>query len=305
MLAYIGYQILFVNDPAQPQRLMPLAPDLAVVGSVLGQFWENAKAVLGLPYYDAEIQGPVGGIGTWTTPAPYIAAAAGAVACLVLISRIPAPTAGARLRYPAYLLAGMAVLSVGVFATFALLRIGGFAGRYSAATMALIPLAITVLCCTVARPRTVRVTSAIFAVIAVAVSIDSLVRAEVLVNQANRDLLTRLKPYKAVVVSHTGWPVSPTGMIDASYPGLTSTFKHGLQDPMRPAMVAERALRHYANVQLGTACRIQDDGLIAVYYRDALVKVAAKSDVQAFGLPDRAALEIRALELDEVCQPAP
>jgi hypothetical protein len=299
---YIGYQVLFVSDPAQHQRMTFLAPEPLL--AIAAQIIECGKAILGLAHFDAEIGGEVAGTKVFKFGITYIAAIMALLAAALTLRDV---NTNAQPHNPqgAVVLPAIAVLSIVVFVVMAVFRISPMAIRYTAAFYALLPLgAIAVLAAT-ARLQTTRIAAGVIAAASIGLSVGLLYRAEMMVNRPVRALLADTEPGSAIVIRHEGWPMAADGQVSGGYPGLISVFANGFANPLRSAWTAEGALRLYANVQLGTSCRVESENRIGIYYQGRYMRSVPSDAVKAMGLPSRAHMDSAPLPLEAVCTPLP
>ena len=303
---YVGYQVAFVNDPTQAQRLAPHGMPFT---AVVPQLWEYAKAVLGFRYHDGELVSDVGGIKIYKTAITWVVGLIALAASLPFIQiRVPQQDFASnqsQRKTGAAAFVCVAVLSIAVFVLFAFFHIGPIALRYAAAFYGLLPLAVIVLVANRGTTSAARITACAFAIFSVATSIGLLYRAEMLVNRPNRAFLAQIQPEKAVIFHHVGWSTAADGTVGLNYPGLVSSLKYALQNPLRSAVLTEQALRLYAGVSVGTACRMSAHDTVDVYFQGALVKSAPSNDVKAFGLPSPDASDSKELSVADLCGPAP
>ncbi len=192
LTCFIVYQILFVSIPDLPQRITPHASSWSDARALLPQVWQNVRATLGMPYFDTEMASRIGGIKVFGSPVTLIAAVIAAAAAILAKPPTSVVTSLPRVenRQAAIVFISIAILSLTVFGLFAVFKIGALAVRYTSAFFAFVPLGIIATLAACASPSLARAAAAACAVFAVATSIGLLYRAEVLVNQPNRELLT-------------------------------------------------------------------------------------------------------------------
>jgi hypothetical protein len=296
---YVASQIAFFGDPYAAQRIIPHSPSLKSVIHIFVALYQDARAVLGLRYWDPEIHEYMGSVKVFRLGITYVVAAmAFASVWLMRAACVPkkAPEPAAAIGFSL-----IAAFSIAVYALFALLRIGPLAVRYTSVFYTLLPIMLIGLVATRRSVRAARAAAGVIAALFLAISVALLARAEIRVNRPNRVLLTAFKPGASVVLRHEGWKLTEAGVIDITYPAFTPPFANGLQNPMRWFMVAEPIMRMYADVQLGAACRIRPDGVIDVIWQNIVFRTTPRENVVAFGFPSRYATALVPIRLEDVC----
>jgi hypothetical protein len=302
LCSHVAHQLLWVRDTRRPQRFTSFnAPSREGLDRFWSSLGQSGRAILGLDYSDAELGGThlsgLGAIG-WPCVAMFLVLAAS-----LLVASARVPDAG-RPRRPdvAAALAGVASLSLALYALFALFGIGAVAVRYTTAFFALAPLAAIAITSSIARRvRPARAVASVLAASSLSVSLFLLYRAEVLVSAPNRAALKQRWHDEAIVLRHRGHPVDAAGRVGGGYPGLISPYENGLANPMRSAWTTVLALRLYKDVTVGTACRMDGEGRVEVFYQGASSGLFRADRVRAVGLPERDALRPRAMSLAEAC----
>jgi len=289
LAAYVLYQKIFINDPNRAQRIPFAGLHPTYLWAALVQLWENAKGALSYSHYSAEYAGRVGGVNAFKTP---LTAAAFAVAALAAgYAARHAPRAGGhgnrRLLAP---LAAMCLLSLALHAAVTMVSALPIAPRYTAAFFALLPVAVIAALGVLPRSqnaglRWARGGGALLAAFALALSLGTLYRTELLINRPNRALIAALQPGTGLVARHIGWEAqSADGWVLGTYPGLMSTFQYEAANPFRSAWTSDLYLRVAKQVTFGTSCAVEPDGRIAVYHGREKRGVFAPERVHGGGL---------------------
>ena len=311
--AYVLYEKVFINDATHAQRFTLLAVNPAYVKAALAQTIENGKAFLSYSYYAAEFAGRVGGVNAFKTPLTaltFVLVGGAAVYTALRASRLSdGVDRRLALVLPVVCLASL-ILHLAVISITGL----PLAMRYTAAFYALLPLAVlSVLLAVFAGPMVrvpavltaLRIGTGALAAFALAVSLGTLYRTEVLVNQPARAFIAELKPQTAFVLHHAEWPVtSPDGNILGSYPGFVSLYQYEAGNPFRAAWTTNLYFFVYKNIMLGTRCEIAPDGNVAVFYGNQARGTFAPDAVRGGGLTSFWSTEFRWQPLSELCTPA-
>lgn len=305
--AYVIHEKIFINDPARSQRI-PLAlfnPDY-LQGALL-HLVENGKAFLSYSYHAAEFAGRVGGINAFKTPltaAVFLAVFAAAMRASVGTS--PGGTdVNRRLAVvPLVICLASIALHIGVGAMSGL----PLAARYSAMFYALLPIALIALAAA-GMPRhrfPIRATAGAAAAAAIAISLGTLYRTEILVNQPNRAFIAQLQPGTAYVLRHAEWPAtSPDGAVSGAYPGFISTYQYEAANPFRLAWTTRLYLQDIKGVTVGTRCHIEADGRVSIFFGSEARGAFPAEAVKGGGLTSFWSREFRWQSLDELCSKSP
>lgn len=258
---YLGFQLVFVQDPSLPQRFS-LAPSTGMVEPFLRQLWENGRAIIGLSHLDAELQTMLGGLDVFASPIFWIGMAVLTVCGIAAACFTPRSQADHDRRI-SLVLALICISSLGVYLLFSVAGMGVFATRYAAAFFALLPVAVIMAMIAHAPPRAAQLTSSVLTALTISLSLTLLYRAEVLVSEPNRQLLKSLQGRVVVLRPDTQFDLNPA--VFGATSGLRPISSNGLADPMRFLWTSELALRAYANAPLGNTCRMVSDGNAEVF----------------------------------------
>ena len=254
LLCYLGYQHAFIRDPNVSQRFS-LAPDVGLIGPFLQQLGQNARAVIGLSHYDAEL-GVLGGLDVfggflfWAVAAVLIAS--GAVA-----TRFAPRSMEVHDRRLAVILALTCISSLGVYLLFTVAGVGVFATRYSAAFFALMPVAVIAVLSAYAPRTAAQLSASVIAAVSLALSFSLLYRAELLVSEPNRVRFEELQNRVVVLRPDSEFDLNPA--VFGGLSGLRAITENGLADPLRFLWTSDLALRHYSSAILGNECRLVSD----------------------------------------------